>query len=46
VDPFDKVWIVALVWLILGLIVTAIFKGRDPASAVLGDLHSGARIST
>ncbi len=38
--PFDKVWMVALVWLVLGAIVTTLLKGRPPASEALADLRS------
>jgi amino acid transporter len=30
----------AVVWFVLGLILMAVSKGREPASQVLGDLHS------
>ncbi|HEX6845267.1 MAG TPA: APC family permease [Actinomycetota bacterium] len=39
-NPFDKVWIVALLWLVLGVIVTSLMKGREPASRALDDLSS------
>ena len=38
--PNDVVWRAVLVWAILGLLVTLIVKGREPASEALADLHS------
>ena len=32
--------IFALVWLVIGIIVTFVSKGRQPASQALGDLRS------
>lgn len=39
-NPYNLVWIYAVAWLVLGLVVTAFVKGREPASEVLADLRS------
>jgi amino acid transporter len=39
-NPFDLVWMYVLGWAILGVIVTLLVKGREPASDVLVDLRS------
>jgi hypothetical protein len=44
VHPFDKVWMVALAWLIIGVIVTSLMKGREPASRAIDELHSEATV--
>lgn len=41
VAPFNMVWVVALAWLLLGVVMTFAVKGREPASRVLSDLRSG-----
>jgi amino acid transporter len=38
--PNDLVWKAVLVWAALGLIVTLVVKGREPASSALADLSS------
>jgi len=38
--PNDLVWKAVLVWAVLGLIVTLVVKGREPASTALADLSS------
>ncbi|MGZ4151227.1 MAG: APC family permease [Actinomycetota bacterium] len=45
-NPFDLVWIYVAGWLILGIIVTSLVKGREPASQVLADLSSGPTTPT
>lgn len=38
--PFDKVWMTAVVWAILGAVVLSVFRGRAHASDVLQDLRN------
>jgi amino acid transporter len=38
--PFSLVWVVCAGWIVIGIIVTSIVKGREPASQVLRDLHA------
>jgi amino acid transporter len=40
-SPGDLVWIYVLIWTVLGALVTLLVKGREPASQVIGELHSG-----
>jgi amino acid transporter len=40
-NPFNLVWVYAVIWAVLGLVVTALVSGRAPASRVIGDLHAG-----
>ncbi|MBA3737120.1 MAG: APC family permease [Actinobacteria bacterium] len=39
--PFDRVWLWAAVWAALGLLVTLLLKGREPARQALADLSTG-----
>ncbi|MDP9302192.1 MAG: APC family permease [Actinomycetota bacterium] len=39
-NPANLVWRYVLAWTVLGIIVTALAKGRAPASGVLSDLRS------
>ena len=39
-SPANLVWVYCLLWLALGLIVTFVIKGREPASEVLPDLRA------
>ncbi len=39
-NPTNLVWVYAAAWLVLGVIVTTLVKGREPASQVLADLRS------
>jgi amino acid transporter len=39
--PFDVVWMWAVVWAALGLLVTLAVKGREPARRALADLSTG-----
>jgi amino acid transporter len=39
--PFDRVWLWAAVWAGLGLVVTLVVKGREPARRALADLSTG-----
>ncbi len=39
--PFDLVWVWAAVWGALGLLVTLLLKGREPAREALTDLSTG-----
>ena len=39
--PFDLVWVWAAVWGALGLLVTLLVKGREPARQALTDLSTG-----
>lgn len=43
-NPTNLVWVYAAVWLVLGIIVTALVRGREPASQVLADLRSETEI--
>ena len=36
--PFDKIWMTAVVWAVLGVIVTTALRGRRRAAEVLSDL--------
>ena len=38
--PFDKIWITAVVWAVLGAVVLSVFRGRMHASDVLQDLRN------
>jgi amino acid transporter len=39
--PANLVWVYCLAWLLLGVLVTLVVKGREPATHVLADLSSG-----
>ena len=39
--PFDAVWLWAVIWTALGLLVTVAVKGRVPARRVIPDLSTG-----
>jgi amino acid transporter len=39
--PFDRVWLWAIVWAGVGLLVTLAVKGREPARRALADLSTG-----
>jgi amino acid transporter len=39
--PFDIVWVWAVIWAALGLLVTLAVKGREPARRALADLSTG-----
>ncbi len=39
-NPYNLVWIYAVGWLVLGIVVTWVVQGREPASQVLADLRS------
>jgi amino acid transporter len=39
--PFDRVWLWAVIWAALGLLVTLAVKGREPAREALADLSTG-----
>ena len=36
--PFDKIWMTAAVWAVLGVVVTSVLRGRRRAAEVLADL--------
>jgi amino acid transporter len=40
-NPYDLVWIYALIWAVLGVIQTVFVSGRSPARRMIGELHSG-----
>jgi predicted MFS family arabinose efflux permease len=40
--PLNKVWIVAAIWLVIGVAVTS-FGGREPASRALSELRSASQ---
>jgi amino acid transporter len=39
-NPFSLVWVYAAIWAALGLIATVLVAGREPASRVIGELHT------
>ncbi len=39
--PFDRIWLWAVGWAVLGLLVTLAVKGREPARRALADLSTG-----
>jgi amino acid transporter len=39
--PFDRIWLWAVAWASLGLLVTLAVKGREPAHEALADLSTG-----
>jgi amino acid transporter len=39
--PFDRIWLWAVAWAGLGLLVTIAVKGREPARRALADLSTG-----
>ncbi|HET9672613.1 MAG TPA: APC family permease, partial [Actinomycetota bacterium] len=39
--PFDRIWFWAVVWAVLGLLVTLAVRGREPAHHALADLSTG-----
>jgi amino acid transporter len=39
-NPYNLVWIYALIWAVIGLVVTLLVTGREPASRAIGELHS------
>jgi amino acid transporter len=39
--PFDRVWLWAVAWAGVGLLVTLVVKGREPARRALADLSTG-----
>jgi len=39
--PFDRVWLWAVIWAALGLLVTLAVRGREPARRALADLSTG-----
>jgi amino acid transporter len=39
--PFDRIWLWAAIWAVLGLVVTLAVKGREPAREALSDLSTG-----
>jgi len=39
--PFDRVWLWAVIWAALGLLVTLTVRGREPARRALADLSTG-----
>jgi amino acid transporter len=39
--PFDRIWLWAVLWAALGLVVTLAVKGREPAREALADLSTG-----
>ncbi len=39
-SPYDLIWQIALAWLVLGVIVTLLVRGREPARQVVADLRS------
>jgi amino acid transporter len=43
-NPFSLVWVYVAAWFVLGIVVTAVVKGREPASQVLTDLRSDERV--
>jgi amino acid transporter len=43
-NPFNLVWMYSAAWLVLGIVVTSVVKGREPASHVLTDLRSDERV--
>jgi predicted MFS family arabinose efflux permease len=38
--PFNLVWVVTVAWIVLGLLMTIVARGRRPASQVLADLRA------
>lgn len=43
-NPFSLVWMYSAAWFLLGIVVTSVVKGREPASQVLTDLRSDERV--
>lgn len=43
-NPFSLVWVYVAAWFVLGIVVTSVVKGREPASHVLTDLRSDERV--
>jgi hypothetical protein len=41
-NPTNLVWRYAAVWFLLGIVMTFLVRGREPASQVLADLRSEA----
>jgi amino acid transporter len=39
-NPFNLVWVYVAVWLVIGVVVTVVAGGREPASAALSELRS------
>jgi amino acid transporter len=39
-NPFDLVWIYVAIWTAIGIVVSAVVRGRAPAADTLPDLHS------
>jgi amino acid transporter len=39
--PFDRIWLWALGWALVGVLVTFAMKGREPARRALADLSTG-----
>lgn len=39
--PFDRIWLWAVIWAAIGLLVTLAVKGREPARKALADLSTG-----
>jgi amino acid transporter len=39
--PFDRIWFWAAAWALLGLLVTLVVRGREPARTALPDLSTG-----
>lgn len=43
-NPYNLVWAYAAGWLVLGIVLTFLVRGREPASQVLADLRSDAEL--
>ncbi len=43
-NPTNLVWVYATIWFVIGIVVTALVRGREPASQVLADLRSDVEI--
>jgi amino acid transporter len=39
-NPYNLVWMYVVAWFLLGIVVTSVVKGREPASQALSDLQS------
>jgi amino acid transporter len=39
--PFDRIWLWAVIWAAVGLLVTLAVKGREPARRAIADLSTG-----
>lgn len=39
--PFDRIWLWAVVWAAIGLLITLVVRGREPAHEALADLSTG-----